>query len=123
MVKKNPRKCVEADRKLGERIRLRRVERKMSQEVLGKACGVSFQQIQKLEHGTNRVSVARLQQIAAALDTPMSFFHPDEDKGQDEVQSLLFLDPSFSLRLLRAYSKLENSVQHNFVGLMEAVAK
>ena len=59
----------------------------MSQEELGSACGVSFQQIQKLEKAVNRVSVARLQQIAAALETPMSYFHPPEEvTGQEDSQ-------------------------------------
>ena len=69
------------------------------------------------------MSVARLQQIAAALETPMSYFQPEEVTGQDEMQSLLFMDPKFSLRLLRAYSALDESVRRHFVGLMEAVAR
>jgi len=95
----------------------------MSQEELGAACGVSFQQIQKLEKAVNRVSVARLQQIAAALDTPMSFFQPEEMAGHDEMHSILFMDPKFGLRLLRAYAGLDKSVRHGFVELMESVAK
>ena len=59
------------DIELGKRIRLRRVEQKISQAELGDKLGVSFQQVQKYEKGVNRVGAARLQQIATALDVPV----------------------------------------------------
>jgi transcriptional regulator with XRE-family HTH domain len=49
----------------------------MSQEQLGKAIGLTFQQIQKYEHGTNRVSASRLYDMAEALDVPISYFFED----------------------------------------------
>ena len=63
------------DIELGKRIRLRRVEQKISQAELGDKLGVSFQQVQKYEKGVNRVGAARLQQIATALDVPVTFFY------------------------------------------------
>src|SRR5256886_8599806 len=126
--KMKQRSAGKPDIELGKRIRLRRVEQKMSQETLGDVLGVSFQQVQKYEKGVNRVSAARLQQIATALDVPVTFFY-DGDKSKSEaragreVESLLFLDSAFSLRLLRAYAKIEDqSVQRHFVTLMESVA-
>lgn len=107
---------------LGKRIRLRRVELKMSQAELGDRLGISFQQIQKYEKGVNRVGAGRLEQIAKALDLPVSFFYGGDDKHR-EVESLLFLDSSFSLRLLRAYTKVKDqAVQRQFVTLIESVA-
>ncbi len=91
------------DIELGKRIRLRRVEQRISQAELGDKLGVSFQQVQKYEKGVNRVGAARLQQIATALDVPVTFFYDGDGKAR-EVESLLFLDSAFSLRLLRAYS-------------------
>jgi len=123
--KLNIRSATRVDGGLGMRIRLRRVERDMSQAELGLKLGVSFQQVQKYEKGVNRVGAARLQQIAAALDVPVTFFY-DEDatKGSKEVTSLLFLDSNFGLRLLRAYSKIESRrVQMDMVNLMESVAE
>jgi len=113
------------DIELGKLIRLRRIELKMSQAELGGMLGVSFQQQQKYEKGVNRVGAVRLQEIAAALKTPLSFFQPDEGvKGANsEVQSLLFVDPSTCLPLLRAFVKLDKDVRHRFVGLVEAVSK
>jgi transcriptional regulator with XRE-family HTH domain len=104
------------DIELGKRIRLRRVEQKISQAELGDKLGVSFQQVQKYEKGVNRVGAARLQSIATALDVPVTFFY-------DGDNSLLFLDSAFSLRLLRAYSKIKDqTVQRQLVSLMESIA-
>jgi hypothetical protein len=67
-------------------------------------------------------SATRLQQIATALDVPVTFFY-DSDSKTKEVESLLFLDSAFSLRLLRAYSKIKDqAVQRHMVSLMEVVA-
>lgn len=117
------KRLTEADKELGKRIRLRRLEMKMSQEELGKQLGVSFQQIQKYERGKNRVGASRLVNIAKALDVSPSFFYAG-DKDNREVESLLFMDSSFSLRLLRSYAKVKDqNVQRSFVNLMEAVAE
>jgi transcriptional regulator with XRE-family HTH domain len=111
------------DIEMGKKIRLRRVEQRISQSDLGEKLGVSFQQVQKYEKGVNRVGAARLQQIAAALDVPVTFFY-DSDSKTREVESLLFLDSAFSLRLLRAYSKIKSqAVQRQLVTLMEAIAE
>ena len=110
------------DIEMGKRIRLRRVEQRISQAELGQKLGVSFQQVQKYEKGVNRVGAARLQQIATALDVPVTFFYDGDGKSR-EVESLLFLDSAFSLRLLRAYSKIKDqTVQRQLVSLMESIA-
>src|ERR1700751_882143 len=62
------------DKYVGSRVRMRRVLLGMSQEKLGEALGLTFQQIQKYEKGTNRVSASRLQQISKTLKVPPSFF-------------------------------------------------
>src|SRR6476469_6232127 len=106
----------------GKRIPPRRVEQKISQAELGAKLGVSIQQVQKYEKCVNRVGAARLQQIATALDVPVTFFYDGDGKAR-EVESLLFLDSAFSLRLLRAYSKIKDqTVQRQLVSLMESIA-
>jgi transcriptional regulator with XRE-family HTH domain len=111
------------DIEMGKKIRLRRVEQRISQSDLGEKLGVSFQQVQKYEKGVNRVGASRLQQIATALDVPVTFFY-DSDSKTREVESLLFLDSAFSLRLLRAYSRIKSqAVQRQMVTLMEAIAE
>ena len=62
------------DRHIGQRIRLRRLDLKLSQQNLGDALGVSFQQIQKYERGVNQVSTATLIKIANELDVRPEFF-------------------------------------------------
>src|ERR1700722_11238741 len=95
--RKNQRSVGPPDTELGKRIRLRRVEQGLSQDDLGKALGVTFQQVQKYEKGVNRVGAARIQQIATTLDVPVSFFFDDASAGRREVQGWLFFDGSFSL--------------------------
>ncbi|MDW8442931.1 MAG: helix-turn-helix transcriptional regulator [Acetobacteraceae bacterium] len=62
---------------VGSRIRLRRTLLGMSQERLGEALGLTFQQIQKYERGVNRVGASRLFDLARVLDVPISFFFDD----------------------------------------------
>lgn len=64
---------------IGQRIRLRRTSVGLSQEKLGEAVGITFQQIQKYERGTNRVGASRLHDIATALAVPITFFFYDGD--------------------------------------------
>ena len=122
VVKFKPRSSGKPEIEMGKKIRLRRVEQRLSQSDLGEKLGVSFQQVQKYEKGVNRVGAIRLQQIATALDVSVTFFY-DSDGETKEVESLLFLDSAFSLRLLRAYSKIKDQIiQRQMVSLMEAVA-
>ena len=64
---------------VGSRLRMRRNMLGMSQEKLGEAVGLTFQQIQKYERGANRVGASRLYQFARVLDVPVSFFYDDVD--------------------------------------------
>ncbi len=117
-----PRSVTKSDLDMGHRILLRRTEINMSQSDLGKILGVSFQQIQKYEKGKNRVGAGRLQQIAEALDVPITFFYEGSAKVR-EVETLLALDASFSLRLLKAYTAVKDLVvRRHFVSLLESVA-
>src|SRR5712671_3908462 len=71
MVKKAPNPV---DKHVGGRVRMRRMMLDMSQEKLGDALGITFQQVQKYEKGTNRVSASRLQHISHILQVPVPFF-------------------------------------------------
>lgn len=120
-IKHEPRSPTRHDNELGKRIRLRRTEQHISQSELGDRIGVSFQQVQKYEKGVNKVGAARLQQIATALDVPVTFFYDGDGKSR-EVESLLFLDSAFSLRLLRAYTAIPSEeVRRKMVSLMESL--
>src|SRR5262252_2459663 len=65
------------DKHVGSRVRMRRMMLAMSQEKLGDALGLTFQQVQKYEKGTNRIGASRLQQISQILQVPVSFFFED----------------------------------------------
>ena len=119
----NARKITKVDTGMANRLRLRRTELGVSQDELGKALGVSFQQIQKYEKGTNRIGAARLQQIAEVLRVPVTFFYESNGKEVREVESMLALDASYGLRLLRAYTSVKDLVvRRHFVSLIESVA-
>jgi transcriptional regulator with XRE-family HTH domain len=62
------------DKHVGSRVRMRRIMLAMSQEKLGAALGLTFQQVQKYEKGTNRIGASRLQQISQILQVPVAFF-------------------------------------------------
>ena len=95
------RKAKDIDKTIGLRIKERRILLGFSQEVLGDKVGVSFQQIQKYEKGTNRVSASRLPVIAEELKTGLYTFYRDED-----------LDPSLlsrdTIEMFRAFSRVKN---------------
>src|SRR5437763_9757600 len=74
------------DKYVGSRVRMRRIMLGMSQEKLGEAWGLTFQQIQKYEKGTNRVGASRIQQISEILQVPLSFLFeggPSGNSGAD----------------------------------------
>src|ERR1700704_1308491 len=71
MAKKAPNPI---DKHVGSRVRMRRMMMSMSQEKLGDALSLTFQQVQKYEKGTNRIGASRLQQISNILQVPVSFF-------------------------------------------------
>jgi transcriptional regulator with XRE-family HTH domain len=73
-MKSNPKSVSPIDQFVGTRIRTRRLMVGRSQNALAECIGVTFQQVQKYEKGTNRIGIARLTQIAAALDTTVDFF-------------------------------------------------
>ena len=79
----SPKATGALDRYVGTRMRVRRLEVGMSQEKLGEFLGITFQQVQKYEKGTNRVSISRLHQIAQALETPISYFYEGAADGLD----------------------------------------
>ena len=104
------------DQHVGGRVRLRRMLMGMSQEKLGKAVGLTFQQIQKYERGANRIGSSRLYQFSNVLDVPISFFFDDmPEAGGAKAPGLAESGTGFSdanltrretLELVRAYYKI-----------------
>lgn len=108
------------DRYVGSRVRLRRITVGMSQERLGEALGVTFQQIQKYEKGSNRISASRMQNIAQVLGVPVSFFFDGAPRDQAMDLAIGFAEPhqaEYSVDILstpegialaRAFSSIED---------------
>ncbi len=105
----------------------------MSQERLGDSVGITFQQIQKYERGTNRVGASRLQNIANILNVPVSFFFEDAPPSDtmatisphasqpDDFQT--FLASSEGFRLNREFVKITDpNVRHYIIEMIKAVA-
>lgn len=98
------------DREVGVRILSLRMSHQMSQTELGKHLGVTFQQIQKYEKGTNRVSAGRLQRIAEVFKVPISVFFDTKKAAGDETKSpFLYLEVHGAVQLLEAYARIRNS--------------
>ena len=102
---------------VGSRLRLRRALIGMSQEKLGNALEITFQQVQKYERGTNRISSSRLFQISRILDVSVSFFFDDMDteiikqtEGMVEINKQVLqvdkLSRRETLEFVRAYYKI-----------------
>jgi len=78
-MKNDQRSTTEFDRMIGQRLRKLRLAKGLTQDGLGKRIGISFQQIQKYENGSNRISASRLNEIAARLDVPVTYFFSQDD--------------------------------------------
>ncbi|MDE1991648.1 MAG: helix-turn-helix transcriptional regulator [Rhizobiaceae bacterium] len=99
-----------ADITVGMAIRQKRLLAKMSQGELGDHIGVSFQQIQKYERGTNRVSVSALVDIALALETDVRRFFDEVSQGNGvEMDDRAFLMTRDTVALARAFSQIPNT--------------
>ena len=131
MAKKAPNPI---DKHVGSRVRMRRMMLNMSQEKLGDALGLTFQQVQKYEKGTNRIGASRLQQIAHILQVPVSFFFEGAPHvpgaptgGLSEAPSPAyvsdFLATSDGLSLTKAFMRIKNSkLRRRIVDLVEQIA-
>lgn len=102
------------DAHVGRRVRLRRKLLGLTQTVLADRVGITFQQVQKYENGTNRIGASRLYEIAAALDVPVSFFFDDlpaelgRQRGASDGEVTAMLDRADTLALARAFSRIED---------------
>jgi transcriptional regulator with XRE-family HTH domain len=121
MSKKNPDA---RDIEVGRRVRTFRLERSFSQEKLGDALGLTFQQVQKYEKGTNRIGAGRLQHIAEILGVSVTdFFTEQKRSGSGPSEIFELLHTGASLRLLRAYSRIRDPrVQQAVAQLVERIA-
>lgn len=120
------------DIRVGKLIRMRRMSVGITQEKMGEAIGVTFQQVQKYENGKNRVSASRLQQIADLLGVTPAFFFDQDGPGEgasaspsqavaDDVAA--FLGTKEGQELVHAFRAIKDpAVRRRFLDLAEAIA-
>lgn len=124
---------------VGSRVRLRRTLLGLSQERLGEAVGLTFQQIQKYERGANRIGASRMYDLAHVLDVPVSFFFddmPDDVKQRDATPLQVPADEEApgaepnplnrreTLELVRAYYRIQSArMRKRMFELVKAVAR
>jgi len=112
------------DALVGARIRVFRINRKISQTDLADQIGVTFQQVQKYEKGTNRIGASRLSRIAAVLGVSVGelFESPGEKSGDSALLFRLLAEPG-ALRVLKAYTRTSDPrVRHAIAELIEGIA-
>ena len=122
------------DKHVGSRVRMRRMMLNMSQEKLGDALGLTFQQVQKYEKGTNRIGASRLQQISLILQVPVAFFFEgaphlpgaSRSEGADAPSPAYvseFLASSDGLALTKAFMRISDAkLRRRIVDLVEQIA-
>ncbi len=121
------------DEHVGRRVRMRRRMLAMSQGKLGDALGLTFQQVQKYEKGTNRIGASRLQQISHILQVPVAFFFENAPNASGPCGSRGsalsiaqiddFVSDSNGLRLIGAFTRIENArLRRKIVMLVQEIA-
>ena len=115
------------DKHVGSRVRMRRMLLGMSQSTLADGLDLTFQQVQKYEKGTNRISASRLLHISQILQLPVTFFFegtPGQSKAKDDAPSPAyvtdFLATRNGLALTKAFMKIKDAkLRRNIVNLVE----
>ena len=127
------------DAHVGRRVRLRRTMLGMNQAKLGEALGLTFQQIQKYENGTNRIGASRLYELSKVLDVPVSYFFDDmppevagertgQPAGMTEAAGAAYeadtLAKRETLELVRAYYRIKSDkARKRLFELTKTIAK
>jgi transcriptional regulator with XRE-family HTH domain len=118
------------DIEVGQRIRIYRKARGLSQTTLADQLGVTFQQVQKYENGTSRIGAGRLMRIAHVLGVPIAALLGVNDtttikssERRKVFSSLKLLTVSSALRLLRSYERVnDRKIRRSIVNLVESIA-
>ena len=107
---------------VGARVRAARVSLGLSQAALAERVGLSFQQVQKYERGSNRIAASRLVQLAKGLDLPPADFLSGLDDGSSPGKDFSFFNAPGAMELLLAYSGLPHREQRAVLRLARDLA-
>lgn len=114
------------DAEIGQRLRQARLVENLTQDGLAKKLGISFQQVQKYENGTNRVSSSRLWTMSRVLGLPITYFYDNLDdthipQAANETEERL---PDSAIRVARMLNEMPDSeVKDKIFGLIKVVSK
>lgn len=114
------------DKFVGQRVRMARLMKGMSQEKLGDAIGLTFQQVQKYEKGTNRIGSSRMKQIAEAIDQPISYFFDEKQNGHAAEADLVtrFVTSPGGMKLAESFLAIKNNAgRHAVANVARALAQ
>ena len=120
------------DRLVGQRLRWRRRELRLTQEQLGERLGLTFQQVQKYEKGVNRISAGRLYELSTVLDVPVIYFYdgaeeylnlPNGEFAEDSEPGPLPLMDQEAMELVGAYQQIEDeTLRKSLLAAIKAAA-
>ena len=118
--------ATDIDLHLGKRLRRRRRLLGLTQQQLAQAVGIRFQQIQKYECGANRISAARLFQLAKALETPINYFYDGLSDDKTEVaavqnEGIEVFSRKETLDLIQAYYRLSERPRRRLLDLAKSL--
>ena len=118
-----PRTKTPIDAHVGLRLRLARLQRRLSQEKLGASVGITFQQVQKYERGTNRIGAGRLYQFAEILGVDVSYFFEDLTASPPTAPSDEVMHPSAAdMAILRKLAGVRNEkLKQRLYGVIDAL--
>ena len=121
---KKPRSALDMDYVVGAKIRQRREELHMSQKELAEAIGVTFQQIQKYERATNRISAGKLFEVAQALDIPVGYFFQQPEGVAEDLYDPIssFMNMRHGVKIMRCSLELTESELAPVAALLAALA-
>ena len=122
------------DKHVGSRVRMRRMLIGMSQEKLGESLGITFQQVQKYEKGTNRIGASRLHRIGTILGVPIEFFYEGAPHGSGPATGFSesasstyvsdFLSTSEGVQLVKAFLAIKDpKIRRKLVELIAALGE
>jgi len=121
------------DEFVGLRLRWQRLKNKVSQEKLGKSLGVTFQQIQKYEKGSNRISASRLWNISKILGVPVNYFFDGYEDAIPAIEGfsessepalpIEFLQSHEGIKLFESFNRITNPKKRkNALDILETLA-
>ena len=123
MAAHDPKRPSAVDVAVGRNVRIWRMTRGLSQAQLGSRLGVTFQQVQKYETGSNRIGAGRLVIIAAILDLPIPTLLEGTQEADPTAPLLALIDDRSSFRLARAFAAIaDRSARLSIVNLVEKIA-